>query len=108
MHPGRSRCFISGDRHAQPANFDIQKRARAWGEARLKTVAEFAIGYEQLLDATGQPTGPLPPFASDELQLTRMYRMMSLCRLFDARAINLQRTGLLGTYAPCTGHEATT
>ena len=40
-------------------------------------------------------------------QLTRMYRMMMLCRLFDAKAINLQRTGLLGTYAPCTGHEAT-
>src|SRR5690606_38748817 len=25
----------------------------------------------------------------------------------DAKAINLQRTGKLGTYAPCTGHEAT-
>ena len=36
-----------------------------------------------------------------------MYRMMVLCRLFDAKAINLQRTGRLGTYAPCTGHEAT-
>src|SRR5688572_22673943 len=36
-----------------------------------------------------------------------MYRMMVLCRLFDAKAINLQRTGKLGTYAPCTGHEAT-
>jgi pyruvate dehydrogenase E1 component alpha subunit len=36
-----------------------------------------------------------------------MYRMMTLCRLFDTKAINLQRTGKLGTYAPCTGHEAT-
>ena len=36
-----------------------------------------------------------------------MYRMMVLCRMFDTKAINLQRTGQLGTYAPCTGHEAT-
>jgi pyruvate dehydrogenase E1 component alpha subunit len=73
----------------------------------LRTVAEFAIGYEQLLDASGAPTGPLPDFAADADQLLAMYRMMVLCRMFDAKAINLQRTGKLGTYAPCTGHEAT-
>ncbi len=73
----------------------------------MKTVAEFAIGYEQLLDASGNPTGELPGFARDPEALTRMYRMMVLCRLFDAKAINLQRTGKLGTYAPCTGQEAT-
>jgi pyruvate dehydrogenase E1 component alpha subunit len=73
----------------------------------LRTVAEFAIGYEQLLDASGNPTGALPGFASDPAQLTAMYRMMVLCRMFDAKCINLQRTGKLGTYAPCTGHEAT-
>lgn len=73
----------------------------------MRTVAEFAIGYEQLLDASGAPTGPLPEFADDSDQLLAMYRMMVLCRLFDAKAINLQRTGKLGTYAPCTGHEAT-
>ncbi|MET0281291.1 MAG: pyruvate dehydrogenase (acetyl-transferring) E1 component subunit alpha [Steroidobacteraceae bacterium] len=73
----------------------------------MRTVAEFAIGYEQLLDAEGNPTGELPAFAQDPAELTAMYRMMVLCRLFDAKAINLQRTGRLGTYAPCTGHEAT-
>ncbi|MDQ2641450.1 MAG: pyruvate dehydrogenase (acetyl-transferring) E1 component subunit alpha [Pseudomonadota bacterium] len=72
----------------------------------MKTVAEFAIGYEQLLDAQGRPTTALPAFASDPQQMLAMYRMMVLCRLFDAKAINLQRTGKLGTYAPCTGHEA--
>jgi pyruvate dehydrogenase E1 component alpha subunit len=72
----------------------------------LRTVAEFAIGYEQLLDAAGNPTGELPAFAQHPVELTAMYRMMVLCRLFDAKAINLQRTGRLGTYAPCTGHEA--
>jgi pyruvate dehydrogenase E1 component alpha subunit len=73
----------------------------------LRTVAEFAIGREQLLDASGAPTGALPDFASDPDQLIAMYRMMVLCRMFDTKAINLQRTGQLGTYAPCTGHEAT-
>jgi pyruvate dehydrogenase E1 component alpha subunit len=73
----------------------------------LRTVAEFAIGYEQLLDVNGQLTGPLPTFATDGNELLRMYRMMVLCRLFDTKAINLQRTGRLGTYAPSTGHEAT-
>ncbi|HTQ35501.1 MAG TPA: pyruvate dehydrogenase (acetyl-transferring) E1 component subunit alpha [Steroidobacteraceae bacterium] len=73
----------------------------------MKTVAEFAIGREQLLDASGAPTGPLPAFAGDPEQLLAMYRMMVLCRLFDTKAVNLQRTGKLGTYAPCTGHEAT-
>jgi 2-oxoisovalerate dehydrogenase E1 component alpha subunit len=73
----------------------------------LRTVAEFAIAYEQLLDAEGRPTGPLPAFADDAQGMVKMYRMMTLSRLFDAKAINLQRTGKLGTYAPCTGHEAT-
>ena len=76
-------------------------------EPVLRTVAEFAIGYEQLLDADGKATGELPAFARDPAELTAMYRLMVLCRLFDTKAINLQRTGKLGTYAPCTGHEAT-
>jgi len=80
----------------------------AQGETReLKTVAEFAIAYEQLLGPDGKPQGALPAFASDAAEMVKMYRMMVLCRMFDAKAINLQRTGKLGTYAPCTGHEAT-
>ena len=35
-----------------------------------------------------------------------MYELMSLVRIFDAKAINLQRTGKLGTYASSLGHEA--
>jgi 2-oxoisovalerate dehydrogenase E1 component alpha subunit len=85
----------------------VAPRHRLEWELSLRTVAEFAIGYEQLLDASGNPIGELPAFAQDPQQLTAMYRMMVLCRLFDAKAINLQRTGRLGTYAPCTGHEAT-
>ena len=36
-----------------------------------------------------------------------MYAAMLLARTFDTKAINLQRTGKLGTYASCLGQEAT-
>ncbi|MEP7312469.1 MAG: pyruvate dehydrogenase (acetyl-transferring) E1 component subunit alpha [Pseudomonadota bacterium] len=73
----------------------------------MKTVAEFSIPYLQRLDAEGAVAAGLPAFAADAEQLVKMYRLMTLCRVFDTKAINLQRTGKLGTYAPCTGHEAT-
>ncbi len=73
----------------------------------MKTVAEFQVHYRQVLGADGTVRGELPAFARSGDALVAMYRMMTLCRLFDAKAINLQRTGQLGTYAPCTGHEAT-
>jgi pyruvate dehydrogenase E1 component alpha subunit len=36
-----------------------------------------------------------------------LYRVMMQSRLFDTKAVNLQRTGKLGTYPSCLGHEAT-
>jgi 2-oxoisovalerate dehydrogenase E1 component alpha subunit len=73
----------------------------------LKTVAEFEIQYHQFLDPQGEVVGTLPEFARDHDELIRMYRLMTLVRTFDTKAINLQRTGKLGTYASCLGHEAT-
>jgi pyruvate dehydrogenase E1 component alpha subunit len=35
-----------------------------------------------------------------------MYRAMVLVRIFDTKAVNLQRVGKLGTYPPALGHEA--
>ena len=32
---------------------------------------------------------------------------MLMVRTFDSKAVALQRTGKLGTYASCLGHEAT-
>jgi 2-oxoisovalerate dehydrogenase E1 component subunit alpha len=72
----------------------------------LKTVAEFAIKYCQFLDAAGNLASDAPPLASDTGELLRMYRFMTLVRTFDTKAVNLQRTGKLGTYASCLGHEA--
>ena len=73
----------------------------------MKTQARFEIGYEQLLAPDGKPrVKQLPAFARDRDEMLRMYRVMSLTRAFDSRAISLQRTGKLGTYASCLGHEA--
>jgi len=73
----------------------------------MKTVAEFKIHRRQILDAQGVPCAALPAFARDPAEVLRMYRMMTLVRSFDTKAVNLQRTGQLGTYPSCLGHEAT-
>ena len=73
----------------------------------MKTIAEFEVKYCQFLDADGKAVGKLPPFTQDAAELVKMYRLMTLVRTFDTKAINLQRTGKLGTYASCLGHEAT-
>jgi len=75
-------------------------------ERLVKTIAEFRIPYCQVLDPTGKLVADLPGFAEDPEELLRLYRMMVLTRTFDTKAINLQRTGKLGTYASCLGHEA--
>src|ERR1700733_4416607 len=87
---------------------------RRWGKdpgcrlgAFLTTVAEFEIEYHQFLDAEGHLREPAPALAHDSAELIKMYRMMTLVRMFDTKAVNLQRTGKLGTYASCLGHEAT-
>jgi len=72
----------------------------------MKTVAEFKIHHRQILDARGLLQTPPPAFVHDEKDLLRMYEIMTLVRLFDGKAVNLQRTGQLGTYPSCLGHEA--
>ena len=73
----------------------------------MSTVAEFKIEYKQILDSKGDIVAPLPQFALDPADVLRMYQAMTRVRVFDAKAMNLQRTGQLGTYPSCLGHEAT-
>ena len=68
--------------------------------------ASFEIDCSACLDAQGEPVGPLPTFAGDGETLRALYRAMVRTRTFDAKAIALQRTGRLGTYASCLGQEA--
>lgn len=72
----------------------------------LTTVARFEIQYTQFLNTKGECEGPLPAFAQDKAVLLNLYRVMVQTRAFDKKAIALQRTGKMGTYAPITGQEA--
>ena len=72
----------------------------------VTTVASFSITHTRFLDAAGQQTQPLPPFARSRETLVALYGAMVLTRTFDAKAVALQRTGRLGTYASCLGQEA--
>jgi pyruvate dehydrogenase E1 component alpha subunit len=78
------------------------------GDSGVRTVAEFQIQYRQILDPSGRLYGDsLPSFATDDAELLKMFGAMLRARVFDGKAVNLQRTGKLGTYAPCLGQEAT-
>lgn len=74
--------------------------------AAATRVAQFEIFHTQFIDPAGQARGELPAFAQDREQLRSMYRWMVLTRAFDKKAVALQRTGQLGTYAACLGQEA--
>jgi pyruvate dehydrogenase E1 component alpha subunit len=72
----------------------------------MTVVARFEIHYSQFLDPHGKVVQPLPEFARDPANLIALYRWMVLMRAYDAKAIALQRTGQLGTFASLLGHEA--
>jgi 2-oxoisovalerate dehydrogenase E1 component alpha subunit len=73
----------------------------------VTVVATFEIEYQQYLDASGKLIrADLPEFAKDARQLVDLYKRMTELRVFDTKAIALQRTGKLGTYASALGHEA--
>jgi pyruvate dehydrogenase E1 component alpha subunit len=69
-------------------------------------VARFEIPYTQILNHQGEYLDYLPDFAQDKATLLQLYRSMVRARVFDKKAIALQRTGKMGTYAPITGQEA--
>jgi pyruvate dehydrogenase E1 component alpha subunit len=69
-------------------------------------MAQFEISYTQLLNNKGEMSGELPSFAKEDSALLDLYRTMVRTHLFDKKAIALQRTGKMGTYAPITGQEA--
>jgi 2-oxoisovalerate dehydrogenase E1 component alpha subunit len=73
---------------------------------RMTLVARFEIHHSQFLDPHGKVVQPLPPFAQDQKTLVALYRWMVLMRAYDAKAIALQRTGQLGTFASLLGKEA--
>ena len=71
-----------------------------------EVIAQFEITLTRFLDAEGKALGELPAFAHDKEIMLSLYRWIVLTRVFDAKAINLQRTGKMGTYASSLGQEA--
>src|SRR6516225_7084585 len=82
---------------------DIAEAAR---DPAAATVARFEIRYSRFLDPKGKAVRPLPEFAADRAELVALYRAMVLARIFDAKAVALQRTGRLGTFPSALGQEA--
>ena len=72
----------------------------------MDIVARFEIPYYQILNEKSKLVSDLPHFATDVNHLIRLYRLMVLNRIFDTKAIALQRTGKMGTYPSTCGQEA--
>lgn len=72
----------------------------------MTIVAEFNVEFLQYLDGEGKPTQALPLFAKDSKVLIELYQLMVKTRLFDAKAVALQRTGKMGTFPSSLGQEA--
>lgn len=69
-------------------------------------VESFEIRYHSCLDPNGNVKGAAPAFANDRDLMVNLYRGMVRTRTFDEKAVALQRTGRLGTYASSLGQEA--
>ncbi len=72
----------------------------------MTTVAQFEVTYTQFLNEEGRLVDAVPSIAENHLALKELYKVMVLTRTFDKKAIALQRTGKMGTYAPINGQEA--
>lgn len=64
-----------------------------------------ALPMHRFIDHLGSRTNDLPSWATGPV-LTGFYRDMVLTRLYDNKAVALQRTGKLGTYPSHLGAEA--
>lgn len=73
----------------------------------MRVAASFEIEYLQYLGPDGELVAELPQGLPDPDGILALFKQMLFLRTFDGKAVALQRTGKLGTYAPCLGHEAT-
>jgi len=66
----------------------------------------FFAEAPRFINSAGKLVGQLPETGRDTEKLLAFYRNMVLTRQFDKKAIALQRTGKMGTYASTLGQEA--
>src|SRR3990167_9480443 len=70
-----------------------------------KIIEKFNVAYLQILNEDGICDDALRPVIAPSV-LKKMYFLMVLTRIFDDKALLLQRQGRIGTYAPVKGEEA--
>lgn len=75
-------------------------------DENLPVVARFDVRRRGYLSPDGTIIRKPPDFAANVASLISLYRAMVLTRTFDLKAVSLQRTGRLGTYAVSLGQEA--
>jgi 2-oxoisovalerate dehydrogenase E1 component alpha subunit len=90
----------------RPADAPTKLRLASQAPA-TELAAQFEVRCTRILDPDGNACAPLPEPFSEPGALTSLYEEMLALRLFDAKAVALQRTGRLGTYPSCLGQEAT-
>jgi len=72
----------------------------------MTVAATFEIRFTRYLLPDGREAADLPSFAADPRALVPDYRAMVFMRALDAKAVAMQRTGQIGTYASTLGKEA--
>jgi 2-oxoisovalerate dehydrogenase E1 component alpha subunit len=105
--PGQAGAPRNGAGGRLPRPIRYHSRSAATGPDRMTVAAHFEIEYLQYLGPDGKPVAELPQAFRDPAALLPLFKQMLYVRTFDTKAIALQRTGKLGTYAACLGHEAT-
>jgi len=70
-----------------------------------ETIASLSVRRLSILDEAGTVDSSLMPALTGE-EMRRMYELLVLSRIFDARALALQREGRIGTYPSILGQEA--
>jgi 2-oxoisovalerate dehydrogenase E1 component alpha subunit len=84
----------------------VDKVQDPMADAGRPVIARFEVHRRACLAPDGTILAQLPDFAADLKSLRALYRAMVLTRTFDLKAVSLQRTGRLGTYAVSLGQEA--
>ena len=74
-------------------------------EAGHSPLMQFELDYIQFINEKGEWVNDQPSFAT-ETWLVDAYKNMVMNRVFDQKAIALQRTGQMGTYPSSLGQEA--
>ena len=72
----------------------------------MSVAGGFDIDHTAYLGPDGKSLQSLPDSLAGSATLEALYQGMVLTRAFDAKAVALQRTGRLGTYASSLGQEA--